>query len=120
MAATFGLLDRGARQHAGTARGVSTLAVLLMVMLGGAWVPTFVFPAWLQRLTVVVPARWAVDGLDAMTWRGPRLSQRDRCRRWRCSASPRCSDRSRWRASAGKKPRIGRAASSVARAVCRS
>jgi len=41
-----------------------------MVMLGGAWVPTFIFPAWLQQLTVVVPARWAVDGLDAMTWRG--------------------------------------------------
>jgi ABC-2 type transport system permease protein len=41
-----------------------------MVMLGGAWVPSFVFPAWLQRLTVVIPARWAVDGLDAMTWRG--------------------------------------------------
>jgi ABC-2 type transport system permease protein len=33
-------------------------------------VPTFAFPAWLQPLTVVVPARWAVDGLDAMTWRG--------------------------------------------------
>jgi ABC-2 type transport system permease protein len=41
-----------------------------MVMLGGAWVPTFVFPEWLQRLTVVMPTRWAVDGLDAMTWRG--------------------------------------------------
>jgi ABC-2 type transport system permease protein len=38
--------------------------------LGGAWVPTFVFPAWLQRITVVIPTRWAVDGLDAMTWRG--------------------------------------------------
>jgi ABC-2 type transport system permease protein len=49
---------------------VTTFAVLLMVMLGGAWVPTFIFPAWLQRLTVIVPARWAVDGLDAMTWRG--------------------------------------------------
>ena len=32
--------------------------------------PTFIFPAWLQQLTVVVPVRWAVDGLDAMTWRG--------------------------------------------------
>ena len=39
-------------------------------MLGGAWVPTFVFPEWLQSATVVVPTRWAVDGLDAMTWRG--------------------------------------------------
>src|SRR5262249_52322422 len=35
-----------------------------------AWMPTFIFPAWLQRLTVVMPTRWAVDGLDAMTWRG--------------------------------------------------
>ncbi len=51
-------------------RGVTTLAVLMMVMLGGAWVPTFVFPAWMQTLTLIVPARWAVDGLDAMTWRG--------------------------------------------------
>ena len=42
----------------------------MMVMLGGAWVPTFIFPAWLQQATLVVPARWAVDGLDAMTWRG--------------------------------------------------
>jgi ABC-2 type transport system permease protein len=41
-----------------------------LVMLGGSWVPTFVFPKWLQRLTVVVPTRWAMDGLDAMTWRG--------------------------------------------------
>jgi ABC-2 type transport system permease protein len=39
-------------------------------MLGGAWVPAFLFPDWLQRATLVVPTRWAVDGLDAMTWRG--------------------------------------------------
>jgi ABC-2 type transport system permease protein len=70
MAATFGLLIAALGRTPAATRGVTTLAVLLMVMLGGAWVPTFVFPAWLQRITVVVPARWAVDGLDAMTWRG--------------------------------------------------
>jgi ABC-2 type transport system permease protein len=37
-------------------------------------VPTFVFPKWLQNLTVIVPVRWAVDGLDATTWRGLGLS----------------------------------------------
>ena len=42
----------------------------LLVMLGGAWVPSFIFPQWMQTLTLVVPTRWAVDGLDAMTWRG--------------------------------------------------
>ena len=41
-----------------------------MVMLGGAWVPTFLFPAWMQRATLAVPTRWAVDGIEAMTWRG--------------------------------------------------
>ena len=74
MAATFGLLIAALGQTPQAARGVSTFAVLLMVMLGGAWVPTFVFPAWLQRITVIIPARWAVDGLDAMTWRGIGLS----------------------------------------------
>ena len=70
MAATFGLLVAALGNSPATARGVTTLAVLMMVMLGGAWVPTFIFPPWLQTATLVVPTRWAVDGLDAMTWRG--------------------------------------------------
>jgi linearmycin/streptolysin S transport system permease protein len=70
MASAFGLLIAALGRTPAATRGVTTLAVLLMVMLGGAWVPTFIFPAWLQRITVIVPARWAVDGLDAMTWRG--------------------------------------------------
>jgi ABC-2 type transport system permease protein len=74
MAATFGLLIAALGKTPAATRGVTTLAVLMMVMLGGAWVPTFIFPAWMQQLTVIVPARWAVDGLDAMTWRGIGLS----------------------------------------------
>jgi ABC-2 type transport system permease protein len=74
MAATFGLLVAALGNSPATARGVTTLAVLMMVMLGGAWVPAFIFPAWLQQLTLIVPVRWAVDGLDAMTWRGIGLS----------------------------------------------
>jgi ABC-2 type transport system permease protein len=70
MASAFGLLVAALGNTPATARGVTTLAVLMMVMLGGAWVPTFIFPAWLQQITLVVPVRWAVDGLDAMTWRG--------------------------------------------------
>ena len=70
MASTFGLLVAALGNSPATARGVTTLAVLMMVMLGVAWVPTFIFPAWLQQFTMIVPVRWAVDGLDAMTWRG--------------------------------------------------
>jgi ABC-2 type transport system permease protein len=74
MSATFGLLVAAIGRTPATARGVSTLVVLVMVMLGGAWVPTFIFPKWMQQLTVIVPVRWAVDGLDATTWRGLPLS----------------------------------------------
>jgi ABC-2 type transport system permease protein len=74
MASTFGLLVAALGNSPATARGVTTLAVLMMVMLGGAWVPTFIFPAWLQQFTLIVPVRWAVDGIDAMTWRGIGLS----------------------------------------------
>jgi ABC-2 type transport system permease protein len=73
MAATFGLLVAALGNSPATARGITTFAVLIMVMLGGAWVPAFVFPVWLQQVTMVVPVRWAVDGLDAMTWRGQGL-----------------------------------------------
>jgi ABC-2 type transport system permease protein len=74
MAAGFGLLIAAVGNSPKTARGVSTLAALVMVMLGGAWVPTFIFPKWMQQVTLVVPVRWAVDGLDATTWRGLGLS----------------------------------------------
>jgi len=70
MAAAFGLLVAAFGKTVAATRRVASFAVLIMVMLGGAWVPSFVFPAWLQRITIVIPARWAVDGLDAMTWRG--------------------------------------------------
>jgi len=74
MAATFGLMIAALGRTPAATRGITTMAILMMVMLGGAWVPTFVFPPWLQQVTVVVPARWAVDGFDAMTWRGIGLS----------------------------------------------
>jgi ABC-2 type transport system permease protein len=70
MASTFGLLIAAIGQTPGGTRGVAILASLVMVMLGGAWVPAFIFPAWLQQVTLVIPVRWAIDGMDAMTWRG--------------------------------------------------
>jgi ABC-2 type transport system permease protein len=70
MTAALGLLIAALGKTPEATRGLSTFVVLLLVMLGGAWVPTFVFPAWMQRLTAWIPTRWAIDGLDAMTWRG--------------------------------------------------
>jgi ABC-2 type transport system permease protein len=70
LAATTGLMISSLGRSVGATRGVAMFSVLILVMLGGAWVPAFLFPEWLQHVTEFVPTRWAVDGLDGMTWRG--------------------------------------------------
>jgi ABC-2 type transport system permease protein len=70
MTASFGLLIAAFGKTPEAARGIATFATLVLVMLGGAWMPSFLFPQWLQDITVFIPTRWAVDGFDAMTWRG--------------------------------------------------
>ena len=70
MTATYGLLIAALGKTPEAARGLSIFGTILMVMLSGAWVPSFLFPGWMQNLTKLVPARWAVDGLDGVTWRG--------------------------------------------------
>jgi ABC-2 type transport system permease protein len=70
LTASLGLLIAAFGKTPEAARRIAMFAVLIMVMAGGAWVPSFMFPEWMQRLTVAVPTRWAIDGLDAVTWRG--------------------------------------------------
>jgi ABC-2 type transport system permease protein len=70
MTAAFGLFIAAFGKTPEAARGIAVFATLIMVMLGGAWVPSFIFPEWVQTVTLVVPTRWAIDGFDAVTWRG--------------------------------------------------
>ena len=70
MVAAFGMLVASLGRTEEQSRGLSTVALLVMVMLGGAWFPTFLMPAWVQRISYLVPVRWALDGFDAMLWRG--------------------------------------------------
>jgi ABC-2 type transport system permease protein len=70
LTASFGLLLAAIGNNPEATRGLAIFATLLLVMLGGAWVPSFVFPEWLQSVSLWVPTRWAIDGLAAMTWRG--------------------------------------------------
>ncbi len=69
-ASAFGLLIAALGKTPQAARGISVMAVLLMVLLGGAWIPMFLFPSWVQTLTLMLPTRWAVDGFEGATWRG--------------------------------------------------
>jgi ABC-2 type transport system permease protein len=68
--AAFGLMLATLGRSASTTRGFASMATLLLVMIGGAWVPAFVFPRWLQNASLYAPTRWAIDGLDGATWRG--------------------------------------------------
>jgi ABC-2 type transport system permease protein len=70
LAATTGLMISALGRTEGATRGIAIFTVLILVMLGGAWVPSFLFPEWLQHASEFVPTRWAVDGFDATTWRG--------------------------------------------------
>jgi ABC-2 type transport system permease protein len=74
MNSAFGLMLASLGRSAPATRGIAVLVTLLLVMIGGAWVPAFVFPKWLQQASLAVPTRWAVDGLDAVTWRGQGLT----------------------------------------------
>lgn len=68
--ASFGLLLAAIGRTPAATRGLAIMVTLILVMVGGAWVPAFIFPQWLQQASLIAPMRWAVDGLDAMTWRG--------------------------------------------------
>jgi ABC-2 type transport system permease protein len=70
MTATFGLLIASFGKTPEASRSIAMFASLIMVMLGGAWIPSFLLPQWLQSFTMFVPTRWAIDGISAMTWRG--------------------------------------------------
>jgi ABC-2 type transport system permease protein len=73
--AAFGLMLATLGRSAPATRGIATMVMLLLVMMGGAWVPSFIFPAWLQGAAQFTPTYWAVSGLDAMTWRGLPLAE---------------------------------------------
>jgi ABC-2 type transport system permease protein len=70
LTASLGLVIAAFGKTPEAARRIAMFAILIMVMLGGAWMPSFLFPQWMQQLTLAVPTRWAIDGLDAITWRG--------------------------------------------------
>ncbi|HVT10878.1 MAG TPA: ABC transporter permease [Fimbriimonadaceae bacterium] len=74
MAAAFGMFVAALGRNEQQSRGLAIFVVLTMTMLGGAWFPSFLMPDWVQKISMIVPVKWAVDGFDAMTWRGAQAS----------------------------------------------
>ena len=73
MTASFGLFVASLGKTEAQSRGMSVLAVLMMSMLGGAWFPTSMMPKVVQSISAVIPVRWAIEGIDAMMYRGAGL-----------------------------------------------
>ncbi len=70
MAATFALLVSTIGRSETQSRGLSVLLILILLAIGGAWFPLARLPETVQQISSWLPIRWAVEGFDAVTWRG--------------------------------------------------
>lgn len=50
--------------------GAGWAAMMPLAMIGGAMVPLFVMPEWMQLLSGVSPVKWAIISLEGAIWRG--------------------------------------------------
>lgn len=74
VTAGFSLLIASLGKTEAQSRGLSMFAVIVMVMLGGAWFPLSMMPSYMKTISTVIPVRWAIDGVDAMMYRGGGLT----------------------------------------------
>jgi ABC-2 type transport system permease protein len=71
----FGMLICAYTRTLAQASGISTLLILLMSALGGAMIPSFLFPAFLRDyIAPLTLVHWGVDGFLAVLWRDAGLS----------------------------------------------
>jgi ABC-2 type transport system permease protein len=61
------------------ARSVAILTILILSLLGGLWLPSFLLPSWLQRASLALPTTWAARGLEGVTWQGMGAAPACRC-----------------------------------------
>jgi ABC-2 type transport system permease protein len=66
--ATVGKTERAV---SGSANGI----FMPLAMLGGAMIPLFVMPSWMQTVSNVSPVKWSILALEGAIWRGFTLSE---------------------------------------------
>jgi ABC-2 type transport system permease protein len=52
-----------------TASGAAWAMLMPLAMIGGAMVPTFVMPAWIQSISFISPIRWTMLAIEGGVWR---------------------------------------------------
>lgn len=70
LASATGLVVAALGGSEGRARSLSILVILVLSMLGGLWLPSFLMPAWIQTASLALPTTWAVRALEGVTWQG--------------------------------------------------
>lgn len=55
--------------------GVGWGVMMVFAMIGGATVPLFVMPEWMQRLSDISPMKWTVLAIEGGIWRGHGLAE---------------------------------------------
>lgn len=65
----FAVLCRSQKQL----EGLSTIVILVMSAVGGAWFPREVTPEWFRSVGAVTPVAWAMDAYHGVLWYGKGL-----------------------------------------------
>lgn len=73
-AVSFGMIITTFAKSINQANGMSTLLILLMSAIGGAWFPIFLLPDWMQSLAKGTLTYWSVEGFIQVLWRGADFS----------------------------------------------
>lgn len=65
----FMMLVAGLGKTEQTASGAGWAMLMPLAMIGGAMVPTFIMPSWIQSISFISPIRWAMLAIEGGVWR---------------------------------------------------
>lgn len=68
MAASTGMLVAAMGQSEARARNLAVVAILGLSMIGGYWLPSFLFPDWVRLSALALPTTWALRGFEGVYW----------------------------------------------------
>jgi len=71
----FMMLIAGLGRTEETAAGAAWAILMPLSMFGGAMVPTFVMPQWMQSIGYISPIRWALLAIEGGVWRNFTLAE---------------------------------------------
>jgi ABC-2 type transport system permease protein len=66
---SFGVLLASFAKSRSQVQGMSTLIILTMSCIGGSMIPTFIMPAFMQKLSVFSVNYWGIQGFYDIFWR---------------------------------------------------